>query len=482
MIFLRLFFVIFFCLVCAECNTRDAWNGKSVYQLLTDRLDKTKTTTDPCNDLADYCGGTFVGAKNRLKYIAGLGVDAIWISPFVANTPKGYHGYWAKDLYSVNEHFGDADELKELINEAHSMNLLVMVDVVVNHMGQGMEQLPLLSPFNDTKYYHDCGCLDGDCCPPSCWVEDYHNEAQMLHCQLFGLPDLNHDMPEVANELKNWIRSMVREYKFDGIRLDTVPYVKLDYWKEFDAAAGVFSIGEVSTQDLTEMEKYVTSGAMDSTLQYPLYYAITGAFGRRESFAGVSTALAQAQGVFDRSVLDTLGVFSENHDNPRFLTIRNDLQANRGIVLFTLCAQGIPIVYYGQEQGYHGGTGYDDNREPLWTSGFPTDSSWGDMYSFIRTVLIFRRSSRFYKHNPTEIFADESFYAFSRGDTLFAMTNVGESGPVIRKQLTGFGVPWEKGTTVCNLFFPEEDCIEITTDFTIDVVLMRGESKVYFPK
>lgn len=116
-----------------------------------------------------------------------------------------------------------------------------------------MVDVPELTPFNDTSYFHDCGCVEGDCCPSSCWVEDYHNQDQMLHCQLFGLPDLNQDLPYVGQELKAWISSMVKGYNFDGIRLDTVPYVKEDYWKEFNNAAGVFSIGEVSSGDFYEV-------------------------------------------------------------------------------------------------------------------------------------------------------------------------------------------------------------------------------------
>ena len=300
------------------------WKGKVIYQILTDRFDKTNSDVIPCAELDTYCGGTFEGARKRLDYVTNLGVDAIWMSPFVENTKNGYHGYWAKDLYDVNEKFGTKEELKALISDAHEKNLLVMADVVVNHMGQGMEDVPSLSPFNDTSFFHDCGCVDGDCCPKSCWVEDFHNPKQMLHCQLFGLPDLNQDLPVVADELKRWIVWMIKEYNIDGIRLDTVPYVKSTYWKEFTEAANVFSIGEVSTNDLNEMKTYVTSGAMNAVLQYPLYYSSVASFGRLESFQVVSDTIKHAQSIFGNNV-DYLGLFSENHDNPRFLSIRDDV-------------------------------------------------------------------------------------------------------------------------------------------------------------
>ena len=135
--------------------SKSVWKDKVIYQVLTDRFDTVPTTTEPCNDLTNYCGGTFKGIYNRLDYLKDLGVDAILISPVITNVDKGYHGYWAKNLYTINEHFGTEEELAELIDGAHDLGLLVMVDVVTNHMGQGMEDVPQLIPFNDTTYYHE---------------------------------------------------------------------------------------------------------------------------------------------------------------------------------------------------------------------------------------------------------------------------------------------------------------------------------------
>lgn len=59
----------------------------------------------------------------------------IWISPIVTNIEDGYHGYWAKDLYSINSHFGTEQDLKDLSDALHRRGMFLMVDVVVNHMG-----------------------------------------------------------------------------------------------------------------------------------------------------------------------------------------------------------------------------------------------------------------------------------------------------------------------------------------------------------
>ena len=84
-----------------------------------------------------------------------MGADAIWISPIVHNVEDHYHGYAALDIFRLNENFGSAQDLRELVEECHERremtstihgffkNILflnfrdiwVMVDVVPNHMG-----------------------------------------------------------------------------------------------------------------------------------------------------------------------------------------------------------------------------------------------------------------------------------------------------------------------------------------------------------
>lgn len=93
----------------------------------------------------------------HLDYIKGMGFDAIWISPIVDNLDGGYHGYWARDWEKVNSNFGTADDLKALVNAAHSKGIWVMVDVVANHTAPVGLDFGKLNPFKDAQYFHtDC--------------------------------------------------------------------------------------------------------------------------------------------------------------------------------------------------------------------------------------------------------------------------------------------------------------------------------------
>lgn len=120
--------------LCQSASAASAtdWRRRSIYQVLTDRFARTDgSTTATCNTGdGQYCGGSFQGITNHLDYIQGMGFDAVWISPITAQidgpTAYGYpyHGYWQKDLYSINSHFGTAADLKALSAALHSRGMV----------------------------------------------------------------------------------------------------------------------------------------------------------------------------------------------------------------------------------------------------------------------------------------------------------------------------------------------------------------------
>lgn len=141
----------------ALAGDSNAWKERSVYQVLTDRFARDDGSTNACSNLSNYCGGTWKGLENNLDYIQGMGFDAIWITPVVDNIDGGYHGYWAANWEKVNENFGSEDDLKSLVQAAHSKDIWVMVDVVANHVGPVGMDFSQIYPFNSADHYHnDC--------------------------------------------------------------------------------------------------------------------------------------------------------------------------------------------------------------------------------------------------------------------------------------------------------------------------------------
>eukprot|EP00029_Vermamoeba_vermiformis_P005603 TRINITY_DN1998_c0_g1_i1.p1 TRINITY_DN1998_c0_g1~~TRINITY_DN1998_c0_g1_i1.p1 ORF type:complete len:471 (-),score=85.46 TRINITY_DN1998_c0_g1_i1:52-1464(-) len=441
-----------------------AWRSKTIYQLLTDRFARSDGSTSPCADISTYCGGTWQGVENNIDYITGMGFDAIWISPVVDNTPGGYHGYWMRNLNKVNDHFGSSSDLSSMVNTAHNNGVWVMVDVVGNHVGPVNYDYSSIVPFNQPAYYHDCSN-----CPSGCQIQDFNNQAQVELCRLSGLPDLNQTNPIVASFLYNWISNMVNQYKFDGLRIDTVPEVAKKFWYNFNQKAGVFAIGEVYNGDVNYVASY--QGPLDSVLSYPLYFTLVGCFAYKNSFHQLEGLLASYKAAF--TDLSVLGTFIDNHDHQRFLNYNNDHAAYRNALTYVITAIGIPIIYYGTEQGFAGGND-PNNREPLWTSGYNTNT---DLYTHIKTLVAFRKQAQLWNYDQVQRYADDNFYAYTRDQYFVALTNVGQNGNQIVRTITYH--PYKNGQKLCNLFYPT-DCVVVANN-QFQVYLDNGESKVLLP-
>lgn len=122
----------------------DDWRDQVIYQVLIDRFANGDHGNDYMIDPdapARYHGGDWQGLEDKLPYLQELGVTTLWISPVVRNVETdanvdGYHGYWAQDFTALNPHFGDMAALRRLVDAAHERDMLVIIDIVANHVGQ----------------------------------------------------------------------------------------------------------------------------------------------------------------------------------------------------------------------------------------------------------------------------------------------------------------------------------------------------------
>lgn len=135
--------------------------------------------------------------------------------------------------------------------------------------------------------------------------------------------------------------------------MDTVPEVKPAFWQSFNSAASVYAVGEVFNGDIAYVSPFQGS-ALDGVLSYPMYYALRDVFGSGHSFTQLQSVTEGMSAAFKDTGL--LGSFLDNHDNERYLNIDGADQVNyKNALLYMLFSPGIPIVYYGSEQGFSGG-------------------------------------------------------------------------------------------------------------------------------
>ncbi|NVJ51887.1 MAG: alpha-amylase [Gammaproteobacteria bacterium] len=406
------------------------------YFLLPDRFENG----DPSNDQGDpntpishggfnptspghYHGGDLSGLIKRLDYLQDMGVTAIWLTPILRNQAlqgdsSGYHGYWPIDFTEIDPHLGRNEDLKALINAAHQRNMKVFFDIITNHTadvikyrechlpdtplfstetqlceyrdristqnGQGYtpyliagtEQLKRPSWLNDPKFYHNQG--------DSTWTGE-----NSIYGDFMGLDDIDTDNPEVVAGMIEIFANLIREFRPDGFRVDTVKHVNLEFWQVFTPAImaaakengieNFFIFGEVYSGDPKELSLYTTAGKMPSVLDFALQYAIKDVLIYEQGTDKLTQLFAEDHRYNDSdSHANWLMNFVSNHDVGRFaFTLEQALpeiseterlrriQLAHALMFFL---RGVPVIYYGDEQGFVGYGGDRGAREDMMPS------------------------------------------------------------------------------------------------------------------
>lgn len=415
-------------IVVQSAHLPSEWQGRKVYQVLTDRFSTDNNTQAPPCDVTTYCGGTFAGLTKQLPYIKSMGFDALWISPIVANTPGGYHGYWAKDFFSINPHFGTVTTLQQLVATAHTMGIWIMVDIVVNHVGPVGDDFSTIVPFNQAGHYHtDCQVTQYVC------MTD-----QVLRCRLADLPDLNQSVPYVQQQLTAAVQWALKTFDFDGIRADTVMYIEPSYWSNLINNLGnPYIVGEVWS-DYSCIKLY-TDQSIVAAINYPLFYTILSVFQGRQSMRQLGSVWRQ-QLTYRNP--DLMLNFIDNHDNDRFLD-HADIGNTMAAYAHATMTNGIPAMYYGTEQYFKGQNADQTNREPMWPSKYATT----DFVKFLGRLNAFYDAYNISHQQVAERWQDDTMYCFLRGSVMLLCTT--NTGAV--QQRTIPNLPFA-GKNVCEWF------------------------------
>lgn len=475
----------------AAPNAED-WKKRRIYQVLTDRFGRVYASggtesTVHCASLSDYCGGNFKGLIENLDYIQDMGFDAIWISPVLHNSKKGYHGYWTQDFYKINDHFGNAADLKDLRQALTAKNMWLMIDIVMNHVAPEIPlddtdlhfvQDRIAKPFNDTDMYHKRSLVGDLTTYDNLNPRNLKDLEKLQQGWLAGnLPDLNQDNSKTRTALLEWLQDFMTEYQPDGLRLDACLHVKQGFWREVSATANVFTMCEVLNGDAVVTAGFHRSGlggSVDSTLNYPLYYLLQEYFGpdakpMRTTLPEKVKQITDAYRWGNANDIHALGNFVDNHDQKRFLSLdfNNRTQAEhrfKNAFAFSFLFPGIPIMYYGNEWAFSGGED-PGNREDMWpvldalkrgrdpTAESVMEKSIVDMRPFIK---ILNKAHSHYIGSQAEIpeyverYKSDHVYCFSRGKLMGCFSNSESSA----EKITLDSYPFLYGAQLYNILEP----------------------------
>ena len=181
--------------------------------------------------------GDLPGITQRLDYIANLGMDAIWISPFFKSPQKDF-GYDVSDYCDVHHEYGTLDDFDQLLAKAHDLGLKVMVDIVPAHCSEQHQWFVESRQSRDNDkadWFHWVEPMpDGS--PPTNWLSFFGGPAwtweprrqqYYLHNFLSSQPNLNHANSEVRDAFADIARFWF-DRGVDGFRLDAVHTINAD--------------------------------------------------------------------------------------------------------------------------------------------------------------------------------------------------------------------------------------------------------------
>jgi alpha-glucosidase len=210
----------------AACGS-EWWRGAVIYQIYPRSF--ADTNADGIGDLP--------GITGRLEYVASLGVDAVWLSPFFTSPMRDF-GYDVADYCDVDPIFGTLADFDQLVNKAHSLGLKLLIDQVYSHTSDQHAWFAesRSSPKNAKSDWYVWADAKIDGSPPNnwqsvfggpAWTWDARRGQYYMHNFLREQPQLNVHNPEVQDALlavaKFWLDRGV-----DGFRVDAINFAMHD--------------------------------------------------------------------------------------------------------------------------------------------------------------------------------------------------------------------------------------------------------------
>jgi cyclomaltodextrinase len=332
----------------------DDWPADAVvYHVFVDRFadgdaDDTQvagTPDDPgySEALTDWMGGDLAGLHARLDHVVATGANTIWLSPV---TPGPYfHGYHPTDLTDVDPRFGDVEQLRALVADAHDRGLRVLYDLVLNH----------------TSDQHPWFVAAREDCEGSPYVAYYRfrecPDRYAAFANLPELPQLDPDHPPLRSYLFDEVLPFWLDHVgVDGFRLDHVEGPSRDFWRALRAELderwpGTLLLGEVWSQQVT-IDGY--GDVLDAATAFPFRDRLLATFARGGAVPAVAGPVA---GWLDdagdvRAAIPLPATYLSSHDQSRFThEARGDLARTALAYATILHLPGLPVLYYGDEVG-----------------------------------------------------------------------------------------------------------------------------------
>jgi glycosidase len=398
-LYINIVFALIFSSVLASCSSSDDnSNPEPVYQQYGTPFEKMPKKEDAIiyqvNIRAFSQAGTLKGVQDRLASIQELGVNVIYLMPVFPvgeiRTAGGLGSpYSVKDYKAVNSAFGNLEDLRVLVDEAHKKNMAVILDWVANHTSWDNAWI---TTHPDWYQKDNNGNI---IIPPG---TNYNDVAQ--------LDFTNTEMrAAMVDAMSYWVYSA----NIDGFRCDYADFVPQSFWSE-----AITSLRKIKNQDLlmlAEGTKVNQFGAgFDYTFGFNFFSAMEKVFSENKP----ATSLQDSNAIeYANNYVNSQRVvrYTSNHDvnlsEGTPLELFGGKQGSIATFVVAAYLKSVPMIYNGQEIGYNKRIDYF-NRTPIdWTTAD------ANMLAEYKKIIAFRNNSNAIKKGTYKGYSTEAISAFT---------------------------------------------------------------------
>ena len=336
-------------------------------------------------------GGDLKGVTSKLDYLKELGINGLYFTPINESTSN--HKYNTKDYTKIDSSFGNDEDIKNLVREAHARGIKVMLDGVFNHSGEEFAPWQdVLKNGRDSRFF-DWFLINKY--PFSKIGRRSKNGEYYSFAFIDAMPKMNTNNPEVVEYFINVCTRWVKEYDIDAIRLDVSDEVSHDFNKQlrkalFAVKPDFFLCGETWHNSIA----WLRGDEFDSIMNYSLQ-EIIDSFWHNKSITAKDFE-HQVNFCYNQYPIQTNNVMFnllDSHDTMRLITRcenNEDIFYQELVTLFAL--NGSVCIYYGTEIGLEGGYDPDCRRPMPWKE--IESGRYDKRIETMKTLITLRRENK----------------------------------------------------------------------------------------
>ncbi len=437
-------------------RTPDWFKGGTMYQIFPDRFCRVGTMPDVKGRVKrknwgefpewrpneqgkvlnnDFFGGNFKGITSKLPYLKKLGVTALYLNPIFEAGSN--HRYDTSDYMKIDPFLGEEKDFAELVAQAKTCGIRVILDGVFNHTGDDSVY------FNKYGNYPTLGAYQSTESPYYAWYSFFkHPNAYASWWGIDTLPEVNENSEEYqqfifgeGGVLKKWLGFGIGGYRLDVA--DELPdfflkKLRKSVKEEDEDAIIIGEVWEDASNKIaySKRREYLQGFELDSVMNYPLKEGIIR-YMKTENAADLLNIVRALINHYPKQTLDCLMNILGTHDTSRILTVLGGIVCNNkdemaqeraflsknakknaverlkmaATIQYTM--PGVPCLYYGDENGMEG------HIDPFCRRCYDWENQDGDLIEFYQTLGNIRQE---YK----DIFKDGEFVELTvEGGLLF---------------------------------------------------------------